>query len=146
MPAYVSPGLLIRGDVESTVPLRIDGRVTGSVFSSDMVTLGPSAEIGGDLVAGTAVIEGRVAGRVQVKGLVELGHSAFVEGGLYAARLEARPGCVVTGPVAIPGENVSGGSGGAMKDLTPLRHDDKAVNSGETAPEHSEEHEKSVLE
>lgn len=106
----------IIGHVHFELPVRIDGNLQGSVFSSDILVIGPEARIKGEIKAKTLIIQGAVHGDVDVSGSVMLHAGGTLEGAVNAPRFAIDEGSVFNGSctmrsngklVAFPGAAVS---------------------------------------
>jgi cytoskeletal protein CcmA (bactofilin family) len=90
----------IRGDVQFSGRLHIDGKVEGSIRadSADAVlTLSDHAQIIGEIQAPHIVINGAVTGDVTAGERLELASGARVEGNVYYKVLEMSAGAQING-------------------------------------------------
>src|SRR5262249_48683524 len=64
--------MTVHGDVETDGPLRVDGRLEGSILRADLVVIGVGASVVGDVIAREVMIGGAVTGNVSATARVEL--------------------------------------------------------------------------
>jgi cytoskeletal protein CcmA (bactofilin family) len=95
--------LAVVGDLETEGTLRIDGKLRGSIRRADLVILGPTAEVEGDVAAREVIVGGTVRGNIDATERAELQATAVVtgdistgavlihEGGALRGRLLVRP-------------------------------------------------------
>lgn len=103
MQTIIGPDTVVRGDVETSGVVRVDGSVHGSIHAEGSVIVGTKATVYGDIVAASASIGGFVQGGVYVLGTLETGKEGRVRGDIFAARLEAAEGSVFKGRVQVSG-------------------------------------------
>lgn len=91
----------IRGDVNFSGGLHIDGKVIGAVLAEDggegVVTLSEKGVIEGEVRAPHVIINGALKGDVVATERVELAANARVEGNIYYKVVEMAAGATVTG-------------------------------------------------
>jgi cytoskeletal protein CcmA (bactofilin family) len=85
-------GATWRGEVRFEGAARIDGTVVGNVFADDIVEIGPTGRIEGDLNAPQALIAGFVDGVVSVTERITLLETAIVRGRVITPWLDVRVG------------------------------------------------------
>lgn len=97
----IGPAVTVRGDLDFTGGLHLDGQVFGSVRvaqgAQGSLTLGETGMIEGDVQAQQAVLNGRVRGAVHVPGRLALGPRAVVEGNVHYGTIEMAPGARISG-------------------------------------------------
>jgi cytoskeletal protein CcmA (bactofilin family) len=96
----VAEGTTIRGDVEFSGGLHMDGAVQGSVSAQGdkaVLTLSDKGRITGEIRAPNAVINGKVIGDIIVSERLELAAHARVEGNVYYKVLEMAAGAQLNG-------------------------------------------------
>jgi cytoskeletal protein CcmA (bactofilin family) len=94
-PSIVSEGTTIFGGVKTQGDIQIDGHVEGDLVALS-VTLGPSAHLDGNLVAGTADIRGRVDGDCYAHH-IRLAKGCDVKGNLTCRTFEVEHGARLEG-------------------------------------------------
>ncbi len=87
-------GTVIRGDLESTGRLRIDGKIIGTVNAKEKIILGQSGYIEGEVSCKSAEVSGKIKGKLVVKELLTLKASAQIEGDVFTRKLAIEPGAV----------------------------------------------------
>ena len=71
--SLIGQTLVVRGQVEASEDLVIEGRVEGPIWiEGATVTVGKKATVEGDIVAGRVVVSGRVDGTLMATGRVEI--------------------------------------------------------------------------
>jgi cytoskeletal protein CcmA (bactofilin family) len=98
--SILGPGLLLKGEVHSTGPLQISGRIEGPILCQDAVEITPEGSVEGDIKAGTIEIQGTVEGNVETD-VCRLGASAHLTGELRSATLAIAEGATFVGKVII---------------------------------------------
>src|SRR3970282_585645 len=93
----VSPGSAISGKLSFTLPIKIDGRFSGEVNSSQLLVLGPHATVRARIKARDLQVEGSLVGEVHVSGRVEILPGGRFQGELEAGRIEVHAGGVFEG-------------------------------------------------
>ena len=91
---------------EGTV--RIDGRLSGEIFSDDVLVVGEGAEVKAKIEVGTLIVEGRVEGNIRATQLVELHAPARVRGNIETPSLFIDKGVIFEGNCKM--ENLSKGA------------------------------------
>ena len=107
-PAASAPGysvldaqLVITGDLETDGTLRIDGRLRGSIRRADLVILGASAEVEGDVTAREVIVAGAVLGNIDAAERVELQATAVVTGDIATGAVLIHEGGAVRGRLLV---------------------------------------------
>lgn len=103
--SLIAQGTVIRGDVEFSSGLRIDGEVVGHIRaapgSASMLVISESAVVIGAVCADHIVLNGTVRGPVRAADLLELQPKAKVEGDITYKSLEMHQGAVIAGQLAV---------------------------------------------
>jgi cytoskeletal protein CcmA (bactofilin family) len=94
-PSVIAGGLTVKGELQSSGEIRIDGTVEGNL-AAPVVTIGRAGSIKGNIAADRAMIEGEVAGQIKAKSVV-LARTAKVRGDVLHATLKVEPGATVDG-------------------------------------------------
>jgi cytoskeletal protein CcmA (bactofilin family) len=96
-PSSIASDLVITGNVQTTGDVVVDGKVDGDI-RAQMLTVGESAVISGEIVADDVVIHGHIRGRV--RGLkVRLTSTARVEGDIVHKTIAIESGAHFEGSV-----------------------------------------------
>jgi len=93
----IGKGTIIKGDLETSSDLRLDGKVKGHLRCTGTLSLSSGAVIDGDLVAQKAEISGEVLGNVEVTELLTLKPTANIKGDIFASKLVIEVGAVFNG-------------------------------------------------
>jgi cytoskeletal protein CcmA (bactofilin family) len=80
---------------EGTV--RIDGKLTGEIFTDDVLIVGEGAEVSAEINVGAIVVEGTVHGNIQAKRSVEIRTPGRVRGNITTPSLFIEKGVVFDG-------------------------------------------------
>src|SRR6476469_9853640 len=70
---------------EGTV--RIDGKLTGEIFSDDVLVIGEGAQVSAEIDVGVIIVEGNVTGNIRAKRAVELHAPARMRGNIETPSL-----------------------------------------------------------
>ncbi len=68
----IGSGTTIKGDIDCTGDMRIDGKVTGNLKISGKIVIGPTGDINGQITCKNSEIEGKVDGKIYVAELLVL--------------------------------------------------------------------------
>ena len=96
--SVIGSDITIRGNIEATVDLHVDGKVIGDISCASLVQ-GEGSLIEGEVKAETARLSGHVKGRIEAKQLVVL-KSARIEGDVNYETLTIEQGANVDGRFA----------------------------------------------
>lgn len=70
--SLIGAGTSLKGDITSSSDLRIDGTLTGNIYSTAKVIIGANGSVEGDISGQQADIHGRVTGSIKIKELLQL--------------------------------------------------------------------------
>jgi len=84
----ISTGTTLKGDISSNSDLRIDGTITGNIYSSAKIVIGANGVVEGDISGNQADIVGKVSGNIRTKDLLQLRGECVVVGNIYAGKLQ----------------------------------------------------------
>lgn len=93
----IGKGTVIKGDVESSGDIRVDGRLLGSLRSNGKIVVGQTGVVEGDLTCKQADISGVVKGILKCDELTSLKSTSKVEVDLVTKQLLIEVGAVFTG-------------------------------------------------
>lgn len=96
--SVIGPDVVIRGNIQASADLHVDGRVIGDIACASLV-MGEGAVVEGEIVAESARISGSVSGTVRVRDLVVL-RSAKVDGDVSYETISIEQGAAVNGRFA----------------------------------------------
>jgi cytoskeletal protein CcmA (bactofilin family) len=94
-PSIIGSGILVDGNIEADVDLRIRGKVVGDVRCATLV-LGAQGEIRGNVVADRVRLSGSVEGAIET-GDLALDETARIKGDVTYSRIRMVKGAVVQG-------------------------------------------------
>src|ERR1700675_1181775 len=80
---------------EGTV--RIDGKLSGEIFSNDVLVIGEGADVSAEIDVGVLIVEGSVTGNIRAKRGVELHAPARVRGNIETPSLFIDKGVLFEG-------------------------------------------------
>lgn len=86
--SLIGAGTSLTGDITSSADLRIDGSLTGNIYSTAKVIIGANGSVEGDISGQQADIHGKVTGTIKVKELLQLKGSCIVNGNIEAGKLQ----------------------------------------------------------
>src|SRR3989454_6212963 len=92
---FLARGFEFKGTLTFEGTVRIDGMVSGAIYSKGTVILGEHAMIEGDISAGTIVSGGTINGNLTATERVQLLPSAALDGGLNTPVLKVGEGVEV---------------------------------------------------
>lgn len=97
----IGAGTIVRGDLQFTGGLRIDGQVIGNVSSADgqagTLVISEHARVDGDIHVSHVVVNGTVNGPVRADDYLELQTKARIVGDVSYKTLEMHVGAVIQG-------------------------------------------------
>lgn len=96
-PSIISADLTIKGNLETTGDMQIEGTIEGDI-RSHLLTIGQNALVKGEVVADDVVVNGRIAGRIRGQ-KVRLSATAQVEGDILHKNIAIESGAVFEGSV-----------------------------------------------
>ena len=111
---------------EGTV--RVDGKLTGEIFTDDVLIVGEGAEVNAEVTVGAIVIQGIVRGNITAKRSVEIHSPGKVRGNVNTPSLFIEKG------VTFDGHCQMDTSGAAVTDaVPPPRHSGGKKSAGNSA-------------
>lgn len=93
----ISEGTSIQGEVSSNGDIRIDGKLSGMVFSKSKVVIGSSGVVEGDIRCQSADVLGRITGTIEVKEILYLKSSANIQGDITTDKMVVESGAIFNG-------------------------------------------------
>ncbi len=102
---------------EGTV--RVDGKLTGEIFTDDVLIVGEGAELNAEVNVGAIVVQGIVRGNITAKRSVEIHAPARVKGNIRTPSLLIEKGVIFDGQCQMEAAS------GAADNLPPPRHPGK---------------------
>ena len=99
---WLGSSLRVKGDISGTEDLLIDGSVEGLVHLDERkLTVGATAKLTADVIAGEVVVYGSVKGNVRGKGKIEIKKDGSVNGDLTTAQIIIEDGAYFKGSIEI---------------------------------------------
>ncbi len=138
--SIVGPGTFLRGHIELSGLLRIDGDFSGSLKSDGRVIIGQAGRADCAIEAGTVVIGGIFRGEILATEKVVLLSSAVVIGTISSPRLVAEDGVLLSGRFQVTGsvDNLPPGNLTARrKEL--LLESVRTREASKASPEHADD-------
>ena len=123
---FIGTGTSLEGTIETNGSLRIDGRVKGTVKSSDTVTIGSGGEVNGEIYARNAIVGGKIEGNIIVEEKLVLESTSVLTGNLRAGKLIIDEGAVFNG------KSEMGGSAAASSGKFKFGKQSSAADENET--------------
>jgi cytoskeletal protein CcmA (bactofilin family) len=111
--SVIGVGIMVNGNIEATVDLQIQGKVTGDVRCATLL-LGDGSEIRGNIVAERVRVAGLVKGSIETKDLA-VEAQGKVEGDVTYSRIRVANGAMVHGQMKYEPSQDGG------RDEAPLR-------------------------
>ena len=130
--SLLGASLRIKGEISGTEDLLVDGSIDGLIqMEGHKLTVGPSAEIVADILAGEIVVSGAVKGNLHAQERIEIKEQGSVVGELTTSRIMIEDGGYFKGSIEIDRQAAAAAAAPAPAD-PPVRTD--AVRAG-AAPE-----------
>ena len=104
----IASGATLKGDINSSGDIRIDGTLRGNVHCSAKVVIGAHGVVEGDIHGQQADIMGNVKGNLHVKELLQLKGNGQINGNIYASKLQVEPSAQFNGQCKMSGSDPSG--------------------------------------
>jgi cytoskeletal protein CcmA (bactofilin family) len=99
---WLKSGLHVKGDIDGTEDLVIDGTVDGQIrLSERKLTVGPAAKVTADIYARDVVVYGYVKGNIRAKGRIEIKKNGSVIGNLTTPQIMIEDGADFKGSIEI---------------------------------------------
>jgi cytoskeletal protein CcmA (bactofilin family) len=103
--------LQVHGEISGNEDLKLDGKVEGLVsIGGFRLTLGPTAQLDGDIVAREAIISGEVHGDISAFDRIEVTKSASIIGDLSTTKILIEEGAYFKGGIEIGNKNAQLGT------------------------------------
>ncbi len=100
--ATIGKGLFIKGEINGSESLLIDGKVEGSInLPGNRVTIGANGQVSANIVAREVVILGKVRGNVSATDRVDIRAEGSLNGDVAAARISIEDGAYFKGGIDI---------------------------------------------
>lgn len=93
----LGPDAEVTGKLSFATPTRIEGKLKGQIKASDMLVVGPHAQIEASVEADQLVVMGEIHGEVQATTRIEICNGGKVYGDVNTKTLVIREGAVFEG-------------------------------------------------
>ena len=93
----IGKGTVIKGDVESSGDIRVDGRLIGSLKCNGKIVVGQTGVVEGDMTCKQADVSGYIKGILKCEELTSLKATSKVEVELITKQIFIEVGAVFTG-------------------------------------------------
>lgn len=121
----LGPGTVIQGKLSFDTPVRIDGKLSGEISSTDVLIVGESGEIEAELKVKALIVFGKVKGEVEAEERIVLMPTARFEGLSRSPRLRIDEGAKFNARCEMGG---LGKSKEPQKSETQIIEDDQSAN------------------
>ncbi|PLY01602.1 MAG: hypothetical protein C0624_10185 [Desulfuromonas sp.] len=101
--AFLGTGSQFEGKLIFDEIVRMDGTFRGEVTSKDVLIVGETANVEGEINVGTFILSGRFKGNVKASNRVELRAPAHVDGNIETPKLIVEEGVIFNGQLVMPG-------------------------------------------
>jgi len=99
--ALLGKGATYEGDLSFEGRVRVDGVFRGQIYTDDVLEVGESGRIEGDVDAEDLIVAGRVEGKIRVRGLLTVESTGCIQGDLDAVRMLTREGAKLRATVLV---------------------------------------------
>jgi cytoskeletal protein CcmA (bactofilin family) len=90
-------GSVFEGKLTFEGTVRIDGRLSGEIFSDDVLVIGEGAQVSAEIEVGVVIVEGNVTGNIRARRAVELHAPARMKGNIETPSLFIDKGVIFEG-------------------------------------------------
>lgn len=97
----IGKGALIEGTIKVQNSMRLDGKISGHILTTDSLVVGKEGEVSGEVRTKNAIIGGRLKGQIFASGKVVLEARAALAGDIKTAKLTINDGAIFDGNVAM---------------------------------------------
>lgn len=121
----IGAGTSIKGHVESSGDIRIDGTLNGNLRTKGKVVIGNTGIAKGEVHCKNSDVEGKVEGKILVQELLSLKATSTILGDISAKRLAIEPGARFTGNCQMNAPDA------AIKDTEPTKNAEQPIGQQE---------------
>ena len=111
-------GTVIQGKLSFDTPVRIDGKLSGEVFSSKALIIGKAGLIDAALEVASLIVMGAVRGKVKATERIEVWAGGSIEADLVTPVLVIDDGATFSGTCTMPGRSAGGAPKAASGTVT----------------------------
>lgn len=102
----IGEGSVLKGNLNSSGNVRLEGKVIGDLSSSSKVACGETSVVDGNVIAENAEIAGKVTGKVTVSELLILKSTASIHGDIATSNLIIESGANFNGACSMGIEEI----------------------------------------
>lgn len=137
--ACISQGIRIKGELNGTEDLFLDGNVDGKVsLGNATLTVGPNATVKAEISARDLVVRGRVEGKLTANERIQIWSTARIQGDMRAERISIEEGAELHGKLEagrpLASTVVGTGNPGTYKKAEANKSKDASGGDEKTAP------------
>jgi len=100
-------GSIFKGNLNVEHTLRVDGKFTGDITTTDSLIVGKDGEVNGNVKAKTLVVGGKVGGTAEVKEIITLESKSEFRGEIKTTKLVIDEGAIFDGRCSMKGGTIS---------------------------------------
>ena len=90
--ALLGRGATYEGDLSFEGRVRVDGVFRGRIYTDEVLEIGESGVIDGEVDAEDLIVAGRVEGKVRVRGVLTLESTGSIHGAVAASQMVSKEG------------------------------------------------------
>jgi cytoskeletal protein CcmA (bactofilin family) len=95
----ISRGIIVKGEIEGTEPLTIEGKVEGTVNLQEHIHVAVDGEVNAQITTKSIVIAGSVSGNIKASERVELLACGSMLGDIQSPNVILSDGCIFRGKI-----------------------------------------------
>ncbi len=99
----LGPGTVIQGKLSFDTPVRIDGKLSGEVFSSKALIVGENGSVDADIQVQSLIVMGKVTGQIKATERVELVSGGIIEADIFSPVITVEEGSQLNGTCLMTG-------------------------------------------
>lgn len=103
--SILGQGCKVKGDIELSGTIRVDGEFEGSVSCPETLIIGKSGVVKAEVKVKNAIIGGKLLGNINATNKIELQSGSHVEGDIETGRLVIDEGVFFEGQCKMGGKN-----------------------------------------
>ena len=108
----LGPGTVIQGRLSFDSVVRIDGKLSGDVFSSKPLIVGQTGQVDAQIEVASLIVLGQVKGKVKAQDRIEVWEGGRLEADVTTPIIQIEEGAIFSGECSMPG---AGSTVGAKK-------------------------------
>ncbi len=101
--SFISPGVVIKGELISQGSIRVDGTLEGSVNIKGSLLLGEKGNVKGDIQAANMILAGQVEGTVTLTERLDITNTGVMLGDISARIITVEEGGMLQGNTKMTG-------------------------------------------